>query len=210
MSDVSEVLLWDRLNKQLVAATLYDELTSSEIASAAASWQPLIDVRVAALKQQNVPVKDWPQHAHWDWNRKANSVSGLLAYQLLGVECEGQMQGLMLTGTVGQCRISTQAGKPLVVVHFLTTALWNLPSFVSPPRFGLVGKVLVAAAVQLSLDNGFHGRVGLHSLPQAESFYRDDCGMTDLGIDFGPGGQNLRYFEATTDQAKIILSGANQ
>ena len=151
MSDVSEVLLWDRLNKRLTAATLYDELTLAQVAAAAASWQPLIDDRVAVLKQQSGPVKDWPQHAHWDWNRKANLVSGLLAYQLLGVECEGQMQGLMLTGTVGQCRINTQAGKPLVVVHFLTTAPWNLPSFVSQPRFGLVGKVLIAAAVQLSV-----------------------------------------------------------
>lgn len=195
---------------QLVPATLYDGMTQTQIASATASWQPWVDDYVAVLKQQNVHMEDWPQHAHWNWNRKASSVSGLLAYQLLGIECDGLMQGLMLTGTLGRCKISNQAGNPLVDVHFLATAPWNLRSFVSQPRFGLVGKILIVAAVQISLDNGFRGRIGLHSLKQAESFYLNDCGMTDLGIDTGPEGQGLRYFETTPEQAKIILNGARQ
>jgi hypothetical protein len=211
LSEASEVFLWNRASKQLSQASLFDELDSPRVIAAVASWQPFIDKRVAALKQQNVPRKDWPQHAHWDWDRKVKAVSGLLAYQFLGIECEGEMQGLMLTGTVGHaCRISSQAGKPLLTVHFLASAPWNVPSFVDNPRFGLVGKIFVAAAIQLSLDNGFHGRIGLHSLPQAEAFYMDACNMTDLGIDAGPGGENLRYFEMTPNQAKIFLRGANR
>ncbi len=211
MSEVSNVFLWDRASKQLIEASLFDELDPAKVMAAVASWQPLIDERVATLKQQSVPRKDWPQHAHWDWDRKVKAVSGLLAYQFLGIECNGEMQGLMLTGTVGAaCRMSSQAGKPLVSVHFLASAPWNLFSFVDNPRFGLVGKIFIAAAVQLSLDNGFHGRVGLHSLPQAEAFYLNECRMTDLGIDAGPGGENLRYFEMTPSQAKIFLRGANR
>jgi hypothetical protein len=211
LSETSKVFLWDRVGKQLMEATLFDKLDPARVIAAVNSWQPLIDERVAILIQQNVPRKDWPQHAHWDWNRKVRAVSGLLAYQFLGIECKGEMQGLMLTGTVGHvCRISSQAEKPLLTVHFLASAPWNLPDFADDPRFGLVGKTFVAAAIQLSLDNGFHGRIGLHSLPQAESFYLDDCGMTDLGIDAGPGRESLRYFEMTPNQANIFLRGVNQ
>lgn len=211
MSEASEVFLWDRSRKQLVEATLFDGLEPDSVIAAASSWQPLIDARVAALKQAGVPRKDWPQHAHWDWQRKVNKVRGILAYQFLGIECEGRIQGLMLTSTIAHaCRIEVQAGKPLVSVLFLATAPWNDEAFVPEPRFGLVGKVLIAAAIQLSLDNGFHGRIGLHALPQAEAFYSGACGMTDLGIDTGPGGENLRYFEMTPDQAGTLLGGANR
>ena len=41
--------------------------------------------------------------------------------------------------------------------------------------------------------------MALHSLPQAERYYRDVCGMTDLGPD--PAYDNLRYFEMTAEQA---------
>lgn len=40
------------------------------------------------------------------------------------------------------------------------------------PRLRGVGTALVTAAVALSEDEGFKGRIGLHSLPQAEDFYR--------------------------------------
>ena len=70
------------------------------------------------------------------------------------------------------------------------------------PRFGLVGKVFLAGAIQLSRDTGFRGRVGLHSLPQADPFYHS-CGMTDLDID--PAVENLRYFEMTPAQAQAFL-----
>ena len=56
----------------------------------------------------------------------------------------------------------------------------------------------------MSRQSGFAGRVGLHSLPQAEPFYRDVCGMTDLGED--PNEYDLRYFEMTEAQAARFLS----
>jgi hypothetical protein len=74
---------------------------------------------------------------------------------------------------------------------------------VAEPRFSGVGTVLMAAAIQFSIDEEFSGRVGLHSLPQADDWYRK-CGMTDLGPDAGEK-QNLRYFEMTPEQAKEFL-----
>lgn len=62
--------------------------------------------------------------------------------------------------------------------------------------------MLLTAAIALSYEEGFKGRIGLHSLPQADAFYRR-IGMTDLGPD--PACQNLRYFEMTVEQARAFF-----
>jgi hypothetical protein len=64
------------------------------------------------------------------------------------------------------------------------------------PRFGGIGVRLIEAAVRLSIDEGFQGRVGLHSLPQAEAFYRGPCRMACLGAD--ASYQGLPYYEPTS------------
>ena len=66
------------------------------------------------------------------------------------------------------------------------------------PRFFGVGAVLVAEAIYLSREEGCDGRVGLHSLPQAEGFYAR-CGMTRVGFD--PDYYDLPYYEFTSQQA---------
>jgi hypothetical protein len=50
----------------------------------------------------------------------------------------------------------------------------------------------------------FKGRIGLHSLPQANAFYANTCGMTDLGFDQDYEG--LRYFEMTPGQAEAFIA----
>ncbi|WP_314964497.1 GNAT family N-acetyltransferase, partial [Bradyrhizobium cosmicum] len=65
-----------------------------------------------------------------------------------------------------------------------------------------VGSALITAAIALSEDEGFKGRLGLHSLPQADDYYRK-IGMTDLGQDVAY--QNLRYFEMTSEQARAFF-----
>lgn len=115
------------------------------------------------------------------------------------------MQGLMLVSNAGHpCRIEEQKGKEQIYVDFVATAPWNSPGLAASPRYGLVGRVLIATAVQLSLEEGFRGRLGLHSLPQAETFYANNCEMTDLGLDQKKEG--LRYFEMTLTQAAAFLS----
>jgi len=204
VSDRSKVWLWDREEQCVVPAELIDSVDGNDIMRASATWKPLMEARVQDFTQQNIPRDQWPQHAHWDWEIKASHVAGLLAYQILGIECEGEMQGLMLVATAGKtCWLPAQMGKPIVYVHFLATAPWNDPDFTVLPRFGAVGKIFLAAAIQLSIDNGFKGRIGLHSLPQADAFYTG-CGMTDLGRDPSPGMQQLRYYEMTPEQAQAF------
>jgi hypothetical protein len=62
---------------------------------------------------------------------------------------------------------------------------------------------LIEAAIRFSLNEGFDGRVGLHSLPQAESFYENVCGMTRGELD--PLYEGLRWFELTSTNAKKFL-----
>lgn len=207
MNDRSDVWLWERGGQQLVPAQLIDGVDRNAIIRAAASWKPLIEARVLDLMRQGIPRSLWPQHMHWDWEQKTKYYTGL-AYQTFGIECEGEIQGLMLVDTVTQsCRIPTQVGKPLVHVLYLATAPWNDRDFSAQPRFGGVGKVLLAAAIQLSIDNEFKGRISLHSLPQADAFYRG-CGFTDLGKD--PEVQNLSCYEMTPEQAQAFNNKRGQ
>jgi hypothetical protein len=119
------------------------------------------------------------------------------------------MQGLMMVKTAGSvARLPPDTGKPLVYVDYVEVAPWNLRALTDTPRFGAIGVRLFEAAVRVSTGEGFHGRVGLHSLPQAEAFYRDTCLMSSLGVD--ASYQNLPYYELTRDRATQFLSGGGQ
>jgi len=204
MSERSVVYLKDRQAGELVEATLIDGVSRDEVERAEAVWKPFLDQQLERMRAAGIPKNQWPQHRHWDWRQKQEATEQYLAYRMFGIECASDMQGLMLATTVGKrARIDSQRGKPLIYVHFLAAAPWNLGSVVGEPRYSSVGGILLATAIQLSLEEEFQGRVGLHSLPQADSWYRDKCGMTDLGPD--PSAQNLRYFEITPQQAAEFL-----
>ena len=68
---------------------------------------------------------------------------------------------------------------------------------------------MIAAAIQLSMDEGNRGRISLHSLPHADTFYRDKYGMTDLGLDASYHPHPLRYFEMTEFQAAAFMQQGN-
>jgi GNAT superfamily N-acetyltransferase len=125
-----------------------------------------------------------------------------VGYHSFAIVCENDLQGLMLASDFRSARLQAQFGKPIVYVEFVATAPWNRPEVQKPPRYRGVGTVMVAAAVELSWDLGYRGRIGLHSLPAAERFYRESCGMTELGKD--AAHQNLMYYEMTDNQAERL------
>jgi hypothetical protein len=187
-----------------VEAVLVDGVTIKEIELIEAYWMPHIENKVEQLRHDNVPREKWPQHLHWDWKRKHKKTSRLLAYHWLGIELEEKMQGLMLLDTVTSVgRLPEQSGKPLIYIHYLATAPWNSVELTSNPQLGWIGRVFIAAAIQISRSEGFMGRLGLHALPQAESYYLEVCGMTNLGQD--PSKDKLKYFEMTAAQADKFL-----
>ena len=99
--------------------------------------------------------------------------------------------------------IKSQLNQHLVYVEYLAVAPWNRPQLFNPPAYKLIGRVMIATAISISINEGFKGRIGLHSLPQADSFYNDKCGMVALGPD--PSKDDLIYFEMTPEKANDYL-----
>jgi len=102
-------------------------------------------------------------------------------------------------------------GKPLVYIDYLESAPWNwnVQELQRKGEFRGVGSVLFYVAVLQSEQEGFHGRVGLHALPQAESFYAGkECRMTKLGLDANK--QNLPYYELSRKEAQEHLSDGGE
>jgi hypothetical protein len=103
---------------------------------------------------------------------------------------EDAVQGLMALLRL-PCRARLADGY-VAYVDYLESAPWNLKSSANPPRFFGVGTVLLAEAIRIAAEEGWEGRVGLHSLPQAEAFY-EKCRMTRVGAD--QNYYDLVYYE---------------
>jgi hypothetical protein len=196
--------LKNRQTGQTEDAELFSPVDARHIADFDQHWKPAIHQRLRTLPRGTpasvASLEDWG----WDWQRKADVFSGRLDYQSFALECSGRTQGLMLCSLVHIAREDSQRNQHLVYVEFLHTAPWNRPLFTPTPLYKGVGAILLATAVSLSIEQEFNGRIGLHSLPQSEEWYRDFCGMADLGID--EEYQRLRYFEMTADQAARFLA----
>jgi len=172
-------------------------------------WNADRSLVVQELLRNGVDRAKWPQSVHWNWAKKAPML-GMLESTGFGVVCESRWQGVMMTKNASAfARLAADKGKPLVYVDFLEVAPWNwaIPELGRSGRFRLVGSTLFWRAVQQSDEEGFHGRVGLHALPQAELFYEKGCGMTPLGRDAGK--QNLLYFELSRQSAERYLQSGD-
>lgn len=127
MNDRSVTFLKDRKSGQLVEAVLIDGLSRDKVESVESSWTPFLMRVLEVRRRAGTPGTAMPKHSHWVWRKKQRAVEGLIAYRMFGVECEGDMRGLMLVSTAGHpCEIKDQKGKEQVYVDFVA------PS--SPPK----------------------------------------------------------------------------
>lgn len=202
-ADFSPIYLVDGATGSAVAAELRQEIGAAQLTDWVTKWQPAVHEIMRELIAKGVPQDRWPQSSHWRWDQKVARVSGLLAHKGFSVTATGVCQGLMQVKLTQSARLPEQHGKPLVYVEYLETAPWNRSDCVPVRRFKGVGTALLTAAVALSEQETFKGRIGLHSLPQADEFYQD-LGMCDLGPDPHYPNQ-LRYFEFTAEQAAAFL-----
>ena len=197
-----QIALLHQQSGEFVNAELIDRIDTAFAKRAEDSWQTfLAAARAEALATNRLfPVVD---HDHWKWVEKVRLTERLLPYPTLGIECDGKVQGLMLVETDGHFgRLGLQLGTPLVYVNLLATAPWNLPGVVEQPLYRGVGTVMLAEAVSMSVDLGFKGRLGLHSLPKSQGWY-ERLGMICLEAD--PTKQNLKYYEMTPEQAQELI-----
>lgn len=200
---VSHIYLLEVATGVGVEAELRDCIEEAQLIDWQTKWQPILIAAIKDLSRRGVARAQWPQSWHWDWRAKIAQMEGLIAFKGFSVICADVTQGLMRVDLNGLGRAPGQEGKPLVYVDYLEVAPWNRMDMGQTPRYKGVGTALLSAAVALSVEEDFRGRIGLHSLPQADRFYRDRCNMIDLGPDSGV--QGLRYFEMTPEQARIFL-----
>ncbi|MBX9624619.1 MAG: hypothetical protein K2X82_12495 [Gemmataceae bacterium] len=177
-----------RPDRPYLAAALVRDFPAGSLAAVEAAWAAARARADAAAGPSGL------EHGHWDWRNKVRAAqSG--AYHLVAVEAEAEVQGLMAVDR--RPRPARRKAADLLYVDYLETAPWNLKVFGAPWFVG-VGTALLIDAVRLSLDGGLGGRVGLHSLGQAEPFYAR-CRMAAVGPD--PGYHGLTYFEYTDGEA---------
>ena len=94
-----------------VDGVLHIELDEIELIDVEMVWAP---ARLKGLRDlRTMGITSIPQHVHWNWERKARRYSKLLAYQSLGIEADGKMQGLMMVLLAGKAtRLDPDKGKP--------------------------------------------------------------------------------------------------
>lgn len=203
------VQLLDYKTREPVAAELFDEVTVEHFLETQREWRPMVIEATKLMVKAGAARDSVPRHWHWDWSSKESDLR-VLAFSFFGVSCNAQLQGLMKLETAGRsARLNAQKGKPLLYVDYLETAPWNIKPITEAlgksPQFSAVGTRLIEAAVRRSLDEGFKGRLALHSLSGSERFYLDVCGMTAVGRD--PAKQDLLWCEFTPEQADAFLAG---
>lgn len=196
---------------------LVDGLENKHLEFVKQEWTPqLADCRArAVVAYRALPTKKQNERAwqekqrtfgapdsHWDWDEKRQSMlgAGHRMFALLDGEC---VEALMRIDLSKPSQLDPTLYTPIVYIDYLAVAPWNRPAIQSPPRFKGLGKLLLGAAVSISIEEGLDGRCGLHSLMQAEGFYVK-AGMKDLGIDKECG---LRYFEFSPDTARKFMEG---
>ena len=165
------------LDNQFVEATLID-LAQNHVDDFESLWW----VQLRSFSQED---------KYWDWVFKQRLSTSNENFESYAIECEGRTQGLMMLETQWH-RSQVTIGRRLVYVEALTTAPWNREAVRRPPELKGVGTALLLFARQRSLELGYEGRVGLHSLPGAEGFY-ERRSMANYGAD--PDKENLTYFE---------------
>lgn len=194
------IQIQDRATGNFVSAELLNDLAPTDLVVIENEWSPERSSVMQDLLKADVPRPQWPQSLHWDWKRKSEQLS-LLESTGLGIVYGKHWQGVMLIKTSTEfARLPPDEGKPLVYIDYLEAAPWNwvMPEICRAGQFRGIGSILFWAAMVRSVEEGFHGRVGLHSLPQSEQFY-EKAGMETVGRD--PNKQNLLYFELTREQA---------
>lgn len=201
---VSPITLWNVEGRAPEVGELLDAITEQQLIDWEGEWLPELFKAIQRQKRAGVERRHWPQSSHWNWREKTRAVQGMLGAPAFSVVCGGVTQGMMIIDTASKpCRLEGQRGKPQVYVDYVENAPWNRPELVDVPKYRGIGSLLIRAAVAVSEDLEFGGRIGLHALPQANDFYARTCGMTDLGPD--AGYQNLRYFEMIPAQAQAFI-----
>lgn len=207
--DSHVVFIKDTAAGQLVEANLYDGISEENLRAYKEEWQPLL--RAARqfyidLRKRGHNPPPVVEDAHWDWEHKVFLKQGSLSYRHFALECNEKTEGMMQL-ELSMHRSRLEPGRHLVYVSYISVAPWSRKALTATPRYRGVGSILLAQAIGTSLEEGFHGRIGLHSLPGAADWYRG-YKMTSFGKD--PNYENLESFEMSANAATEFMQRLNK
>lgn len=129
--------------------------------------------------------------AYWNWSYKLRLSQNNERYEAYAIELDELLQGVILLETQWHRSWLSERSR-LVYVEYLSSAPWNRRPIEDPPYLRHVGQALLRVARQRSVELGYAGRVGLHSIPGSEGFY-ERLNMMNNGAD--PDKEGLVYFE---------------
>jgi hypothetical protein len=199
---IGERILLERGTGAEVTAQIFRSLDQKNFEDFLNRWRPMLKARRAECASWEAAAQINAQDSHWEWVEKAIEAERVMGRDTYAVEAAGETQGLMLVD-VGFGRLAAQRGRELIYVELLATAPWNRPKLVEAPVYKGVGRILIGTAISLSVDLGFNGRIGLHSLAQSESWYQTVGGFSDVEFD---AEKDMRYFEMTDADAATFMS----
>jgi len=208
---VDRIFLQNRDTREYEPADLFHGIDETNLAHIEGRWRPMFELRRRQATETGQSLSEInAEDARWDWGKKAlAAIDDPFLYDIFALECGGNTQALLLTCKGGNDCFSRHTEHPkahMLYVEFLATAPWNRPGLVLNPTYRGAGMALMGTAVSLSLEEEMGGRLGLHSLPGAEVFYRDIVGMTDFGVDQEGIHKGLRYFELPGSQVNNFLT----
>lgn len=135
---------------------------------------------------------------NWNWTNKA-LVCNSDDYKWFFLEADGKIQAACI---IYFPKISRLDGEPIFYVDYVATAYWNRGRPGHSKKFGHVCRKLIAYASSYGSEElGYRAGFCLHSIPTAESYYRN-LGLSEY--DHDEDKENLRYYEAPQDVAKKL------
>lgn len=202
MSESQDIELWDRARKVWEPGALLRQPDPILVLRAEEQWRGWME-GVSALNADRGLGMTLPfTYAHWRWGAIATGAIRAMREEVYAVTRTTHagtpwervwVEGLMHLNTYElKCRANSHAGKGAIYLDLIASAPWNLPDVLTPPRYKYVGMILMHQAIDVSRDLGFKGRLALHALDGAASWYTE-IGMVSLGRD--PKKENLEYFE---------------
>jgi hypothetical protein len=200
---IHQVYIVDAATGAEVEVALHDDLSADVLLDVEDQWAAHRQRLRGRLRALGVGREKWPESLHWDWGRKSLSLA-LLGdpddFRVMGLRRQTVWEAAMVT----RCRdhaaaLAPDRGKPIVYVDYLEVAPWNWTiEQIQARKFRAVGPILLRMAIEQSYAKGWHGRVGLHALPQAASFYLSQ-GLQWVRNDRDK--QGLPYYELSAAEA---------
>ena len=206
------ILLWHVATQTDVDAELLYDVSFDELREIDSLWITYLALGRYEMIMRDEPLDTLPDSKGWEWAAKLRlAIMERRAWRFFAIQYRSFLQGAIVISTKpAECMAQENMGMKALGVEYLSAAPWNLGRFMRTlrrePYLQEVGPNLMRVAISLSQATECDGRIYLHSVQKAARFYRDKCGMIDLGM-VDVNGEVLGRFEMSSQQAAVYMRG---